>query len=302
MLGNHELTALAERVRVAEAEYKASDHSARVKLGMVWLEAHRAFEITGVGTWKDWVAEHGDSRSLRDVRRLIALASDADPEAAAEVERARARQGMANARERTNVSPPSPTALAKIEEAQPDPKQPTWDAAPAMPAPEPILAPAPEPQPDGDSDIGVVIFGTKRLIEGLNRRSKAAIIAVPLAERISFVRDFMSGWCVKLEDLAASTAPATEPPIAAATEPEPEPQPYQHPAGAPACTLGKCRYSTCASAGKCQAVTAASSGLTPTNDSSRPADMRVWLDEKRHRSPAWSGRPGTAGSCDRIGE
>src|SRR5438874_13507729 len=30
--------------------------------------------------------------------------------------------------------------------------------------------------------------------------------------------------------------------------------------------------------------------------------MRVWLDEKRHRSPAWSGRPGTAGSRDRVGE
>src|SRR5438132_2628048 len=30
--------------------------------------------------------------------------------------------------------------------------------------------------------------------------------------------------------------------------------------------------------------------------------MRVWLEEKRHRSPAWSGRPGTAGSRDRVGE
>src|SRR5207244_7289398 len=40
------------------------------------------------------------------------------------------------------------------------------------------------------------------------------------------------------------------------------------------------------------------SGRALTNDSSRLADMRVWLDEKRHRSPAWSGRPGTAGSRD----
>jgi len=30
--------------------------------------------------------------------------------------------------------------------------------------------------------------------------------------------------------------------------------------------------------------------------------MRVWLDEKRYRSPAWPGRPRTAGGCDRIGE
>src|SRR4051794_41977152 len=30
--------------------------------------------------------------------------------------------------------------------------------------------------------------------------------------------------------------------------------------------------------------------------------MRVWLDEKRHRGPGWSGRPGTAGSGDRLGE
>src|SRR3989442_9280888 len=44
------------------------------------------------------------------------------------------------------------------------------------------------------------------------------------------------------------------------------------------------------------------SGRALTNDSSRLADMRVWLDEKRHRSPAWSGRPGTAGSGDRVGE
>src|SRR5947209_20619683 len=46
----------------------------------------------------------------------------------------------------------------------------------------------------------------------------------------------------------------------------------------------------------------AASGRALTNDSSRLADMRVWLEEKRHRSPAWSGRPGTAGSGDRVGE
>src|SRR5438105_15089035 len=30
--------------------------------------------------------------------------------------------------------------------------------------------------------------------------------------------------------------------------------------------------------------------------------MRVWLDEERHQSPAWPGRPRTAGGRDRIGE
>src|SRR3954451_23811921 len=44
------------------------------------------------------------------------------------------------------------------------------------------------------------------------------------------------------------------------------------------------------------------SGLALTNDSSGLADMRVWLDEKRHRGPAWSGRSRAAGSRDRIGE
>ena len=31
-------------------------------------------------------------------------------------------------------------------------------------------------------------------------------------------------------------------------------------------------------------------GWALTNDSSRLADMRVWLDEERHRGPVWSGR------------
>src|SRR3954452_2153295 len=44
------------------------------------------------------------------------------------------------------------------------------------------------------------------------------------------------------------------------------------------------------------------SGLALTNDSSGVSHMRVWLDEKRHRGPGWSGRPGTAGSGDRLGE
>ena len=44
------------------------------------------------------------------------------------------------------------------------------------------------------------------------------------------------------------------------------------------------------------------SGLTLTKDSRRLADVRVWPDEERHRGPAWSGRPGTAGRRDRIGE
>src|SRR5713226_51534 len=44
------------------------------------------------------------------------------------------------------------------------------------------------------------------------------------------------------------------------------------------------------------------SGWALTNDSSGLADMRFWLDEKRCRGPAWSGRPGAAGSCDRLGE
>ena len=34
-----------------------------------------------------------------------------------------------------------------------------------------------------------------------------------------------------------------------------------------------------------------SSGSTLTKDSSWLADMRVWLDEERHRSPAGFGRP-----------
>src|SRR6266851_1076497 len=43
------------------------------------------------------------------------------------------------------------------------------------------------------------------------------------------------------------------------------------------------------------------SGSALTKDSRRLADMRVWLDEKRCRSPAWPGRPRTAGSGDRVG-
>ena len=43
-------------------------------------------------------------------------------------------------------------------------------------------------------------------------------------------------------------------------------------------------------------------GAALTNDSSWLAYMRVWLDEETHRGPAWSGRPGTAGSRDRIGQ
>src|SRR6266851_2029844 len=44
------------------------------------------------------------------------------------------------------------------------------------------------------------------------------------------------------------------------------------------------------------------SGWALTNDSRGLADMRVWRDEKRHRGPAWSGRPGAAGGRGRIGE
>src|SRR5215207_1860067 len=50
------------------------------------------------------------------------------------------------------------------------------------------------------------------------------------------------------------------------------------------------------------ACSRSASGWALTNDSSRLADMRVWLDEERDRGPAWSGRPRTAGDRNRIGE
>jgi hypothetical protein len=74
------------------------------------------------------------------------------------------------------VHPKPGSTQATIEAATPRPEQPTWDCAPAMPAIEPN-APPPAPEPDGDPDVRVLIFGSNRLSEGLNRRTKTTIIA-----------------------------------------------------------------------------------------------------------------------------
>ena len=88
----------AENYRTVAIDYDTKAQSHRVQAGKMLLEAKRLLNASGSNrSWREWCAEHIE-RSERDIRRLVAIAKAADPEAAHEAEKAKTRDQVGRSR------------------------------------------------------------------------------------------------------------------------------------------------------------------------------------------------------------
>jgi hypothetical protein len=122
----------------------------RVAAGRALVAARAAVDAEhGPGHWEEWCSENVH-RSQGDIRKLVAIATAADPEAAAAAEREAAKVRMAKVREdRANVRAVEQRAKLRLIESP-------ESVAPPVVQPLSEIEPEPEiePPPDGD-DIAI---------------------------------------------------------------------------------------------------------------------------------------------------
>jgi DUF3102 family protein len=140
MSDHNRLDALCREIREEWQNADKNYDDARLRIGRLLVEAKT---LVKDGEWKEWCRENVPGKTERDIRRLIAMAKSADPEAAREAEKTKAREGMKATRERTNVSPPQEVkdaALSAIEAASPPPQMATPPSAEKLPRGTPARA------------------------------------------------------------------------------------------------------------------------------------------------------------------